>query len=115
MAKKARKGGPSASQLIREYVKDHPGEGPTAVANALNSQHGTKISAQFVSTVKSNAKKKGAGGGIKKKGKRRGRPAKATTGAISITRLLSARDFVREMGGVKEAKAAVDFLADLSN
>ena len=68
MAKK-KSAGVNKSQLIRDYMAANPDASPKAVAEAMSAQ-GVVVSAQFVSTTKSNAKK--AAG--KKPGKRGPKP-----------------------------------------
>jgi hypothetical protein len=116
MAKRRSRGGPNKSQLIRDYAAANPKDGPQAIAEALKAQHGLTVTPQFISTVKSNAKRKG-----KKRGRKPGRPAGAAAsastaaggGKLSMEVLLAARDFARKLGGVGKAKAAVDTLAKL--
>jgi predicted negative regulator of RcsB-dependent stress response len=79
------------------------------VATAVNEQHGLKISAQYVSTIKSLSKKKK---------KKVGRPAGTTTTASAsngdvISALVQAKKLADAMGGVAKAKAALDTLAKL--
>ena len=69
MAKKA-KGGPNKSAAIREYKAANTAATPKEIAEAL-SKTGLSVSAQFVSTVLSNAKKKGG-----KVGKRAPKPGR---------------------------------------
>jgi len=115
MAKrKSRKDGPSKSQLIRDYMDANPGDGPQAVAAALKSSHGITVTPQFVSTIKSNAKRKKG-----RRGRKPGRPAAATAGSsaggskVSMEVLMAAKRFAQQLGGVGKAKAAVDTLAKL--
>jgi hypothetical protein len=113
MAKrKSRKGGPSKSQLIRDYMDANPGDGPQAVAAALKGSHGITVTPQFVSTIKSNAKRKKG-----KRGRKPGRPAGAAAANggsnVSMDVLMAAKRFVHQLGGVGKAKAAVDTLAKL--
>ena len=112
MAKrKSRKGGPSKSALIREYMATNPKDGPQAVAAALKTAHGLSVTPQFVSTVKSNAKRKKG-----KRGRKPGRPAAAsaaTGGKLSMDVLLAAKKFAQQMGGIGQAKSAMDTLARL--
>ena len=61
MAKKASTNGASKSEAIRNYKSGHQEAGPTAIAAAL-SKEGTKVTPAFVSTVLSNAKRKGRKG-----------------------------------------------------
>ena len=116
MPRKAASEGPNKSALIREYKTKDANIGPKAIVSKLKSEHGIEVSAQFVSTVLSQAKKKSG-----KKG-RRGRPpgsgkaakaspAKATSGGLSVELLLKAKKLANELGGVEEAKAALDALA----
>jgi hypothetical protein len=114
MAKRrSRKGGPTKSQLIRDYMEANPNDGPQAVAAALKSAHGLSVTPQFVSTVKSNAKRKKG-----KRGRKPGRPAAAASGngggaKLSMDVLMAAKRFAQQLGGVGKAKAAVDTLAKL--
>ncbi len=110
MAKKKgrKRGGVNKSQEIRDYMKDHPDEGPTAVAAALTAK-GVDVTPEFVSTVKSTDLRKG------KKGKRGKRGRRAVPGSISdtIKALESAKKLVDQLGGVSEAKSAIDAYAKL--
>jgi hypothetical protein len=109
MAKKAA-AGPNKSQAIREYKSNHSGAGPKDIAAALADQ-GVKVTPAFVSTVLSNAKRRG------KKGKRRGgRPA--GTGAKpgrkdALSQLVLAKKMSDQFGGVEKARAALDALAQI--
>ena len=118
MAKKGAKEGPNKSQLIRDYMNENPNEGPKAVAEAMQKLHGVSVTAQFVSTVKANAKR--AGGSGKKPGRRGRKPgvktaasAPSKAGGVSIESLKAAKKFIAQMGGSANAKAAVDLLAGL--
>jgi hypothetical protein len=121
MAKKAAASGINKSEVIREYKSKNPGMGPKAIAEKLKTEHGEEVSAQFVSTVLSMAKKRDSKGGPKRG---RGRPpgsgkaataakvvGKPTTGGLSVELLLKAKKLASELGGVEEAKAALDALA----
>ncbi len=107
MARKARGSGVSKSQAIREYITANPDQGPKAVAEALNAT-GIDVTAAFVSTVKSTDKRKS--------GKRRGRPGRKPGGggdALSLDLLLKAKRLAEQLGGVAEAKKAIDAYAKL--
>jgi hypothetical protein len=111
MAKRKGRKGPNKSQLIREYADANPGEGPQAIAAALKASHGLTVTPQFVSTIKSNAKRKKG-----KRGRKSGGAAAAAAvggSKVSMEVLLAAKRFARELGGVEKAKAAVDTLAKL--
>ncbi len=105
MARKA--GGPSKSKAIRDYKSAHEDAGPKAIAEAL-AKDGVKVSAGFVSTVLSNARKKARKG---RRGRRGGRPA--TTGSASLKQLVLAKKLAEKMGGVNEARQALNLLAKL--
>lgn len=118
MAKKAASEGPNKSELIRDFKKKNPTAKPKAIVEQLNKEHGLNISAQFVSTVLTQAKKrKGTG--------KRGRPAgsgKAKTSApaaaklsgdVSLELLRKANKLATELGGVAEAKKALEALSKI--
>ena len=105
MARKA--GGPSKSEAIRNYKAAHADAGPKAIAEAL-TKDGTKVSAQFVSTVLSNARKKAGKG---RRGRRGGR--RAAAGSASLKQLVLAKKLAEKMGGVAEARQALNLLAKL--
>lgn len=108
MAKKA-KNGPNKSLEIRNYKTANPSASPKEIAEAL-TKTGLSVSPQFVSTVLSNAKKKGAKVG--KRGRKPGRPAAASkTG--DLQQLIQAKKLVDELGGIDAARAAVNALAQL--
>ena len=109
MAKKA-KSGPNKSLEIRNYKEANPTASPKEIAEALGKS-GIVVSAQFVSTVLSNAKKKG--GKIGRRGRKPGRkPAGAGT-VGSMEQLIKAKKLVDAMGGVENAKSAINALAQL--
>ncbi|MDH3200108.1 MAG: hypothetical protein OEM15_04355 [Myxococcales bacterium] len=94
------------SKAIREFKSAHPKAGPTETSRAL-LRKGIKVTPVYVSTVLSNASK--ASGR-----KRRGR-AKAARGGdqFSVSALVKAKKFAEEMGGIAQAKAAIDAVAKL--
>jgi hypothetical protein len=106
----AAKGEVNKSKAIRDYVAANPKDGPKAVAVALGEQ-GIDVSAAFVSTVKSTAKRR-------KKGRRVGRPRATKTAkagaTFTVSELLQAKKLSEEVGGIEKAKAAIDALAKLS-
>jgi hypothetical protein len=119
MAKK--KTGTNKSLAIRDYLASHPGAKPKEIVDALNSK-GIKVSAQFVSTVKTNSKKRGPA-------KRRGRPVGSTNktsaarksaavgrsaDTVSVSSLIKLKRVVEEIGSIEEAKSALDTLEKLA-
>lgn len=120
MAKK--KSGPNKSLAIRDYLTANPDAKPKEIVGAMKSK-GLKVSAQFVSTVKSNSKTKGPA-------KRPGRPAGAKSkttlvrksavsrggsDTVSVNSLLKLKKVVQEIGSIEEAKSALDALQKLAN
>jgi hypothetical protein len=106
----------SKSAAIREYISANPSAGPTAIYDALTKQ-GIKVSKGLVSVVKYSKPKPG---------KRRGRPAKAQTastkgvskplssGSMSASDLIAAKELADSMGGIAKAREALDLLEKLS-
>ena len=112
MAKKAKKSSVNKSQAIRDYMAEHTGEGPTAVAEAL-TKSGIKVSAKFVSVVKRKKKPRRRGGAARKAAKRATARRGRDGDAVSISVLMQAKRLAKQMGGVDEAKSALDALAKL--
>jgi hypothetical protein len=108
VAKKAKSGGPNKSLEIRNYKEANPTASPKEIAEAIGKS-GLEVSAQFVSTVLSNAKRKG--GKIGKRGRKPGQAALASPS--NIQQLLHAKKLVDQMGGIEAAKAAVNALAQI--
>lgn len=109
MAKKSAIG-KNKSQAIREYKAANSSASPKEIATALHSS-GLSVSAQFVSTVLSNAKKKN--GVVGKRGPKPGRKA-AKLGAVSeLNHLIHAKKLVDQLGGIEAAKSAINTLAQI--
>ena len=110
---KPAKGKVNKSAAIREFAAKNPGMGPTAISKELSAQ-GIAMSPSFVSVVltkKKSPKKSGAARGP-------GRPRKAASGAssslngaLTIDQLKAAKKFANSVGGISEAKAAINALA----
>lgn len=126
MAKK-NSSGVNKSQAIRDYYADNPEAKPIEVAEAMKAQ-GIDVNAQFVSTVKSNAKKskktgrRGRPAGVSAKvaapaAKKLGRPpaakARTNSGEVSLDSLINAKKLVEEMGGAENARNAISVLEQL--
>lgn len=108
MAKKSEKS-PGKAATIRQYMKDNPKAGPQAVAAALKEQ-GIVCTPAYVSTIKSLARKRG-----RKRGRKAGVAAAVATPVegLSINLLVQAKKLASQLGGVAQAKAAIDALAKL--
>ena len=101
MARKS-KSAANKSAAIRDYKAANPTAGPKEIAQALGKS-GIPVTAQFVSTVLSNAKRKG--GKVSKRGRPRALPLN------DLEQLVQVKKFVDQLGGLEKAKAAVDVLA----
>lgn len=109
-----KRSGVNKTAAIKDYLSSNPDAGPKDVAAALTDK-GLKVTAQYVSTIKSKLGLGGATGGTKK---RRGRPPAAATGkkapgAVAYDSLVAARNFVRSVGGVDRARGALEAYAEL--
>lgn len=114
MAKK-KSGGPSKSELIRSTSAANPTAGPTEIAKLIQTAHSVKVSPAMVSTVLSQDRSRGG------KPARRGRPPKSGSakasrssgGQLSIDALVRIKKLADEMGGVAEARRALDALSQI--
>jgi hypothetical protein len=104
----AKKKSSNKSQLIRDFKAANPSAAPKQIAEALGKS-GLDVSAQFVSTVLSNAKKKG--GKIGRPGRKPSRPVGVPLD--NLQQLIQVKKFVDQIGGLEKAKSAVDALAQL--
>ena len=98
------------SAKIREYKAANPAEGPTAISKALNAQ-GIKVTPQQVSTTLNNDKKKEA----TQPARRGPKPGAAVVAKsnISFEEVMKAKRLASELGGVANAKAALDALSKI--
>ena len=96
------------SQAIREVMADNPRLKPAAIAATLQEQ-GIHVSAQYVSTIKSNHKKQ--------RQRRLSDAADAKLESlpadISVKQLLEVRELVNSLGGIHEVQRALDVLQQL--
>ncbi len=122
MAKRRRSGSSgnpkvNKSQAIRDYKQANPSHKPAKIAEALGKQ-GIEVSAQFVSTILSTSKKKKK---IGKPGRPKGSASSQTKRAdgqvsstdVSFEALLNVKQIVIEMGGIAQARAALNALEQL--
>jgi hypothetical protein len=124
MAKKAGKSTTqresNKSEAIREYMSANPEAGPTSVAEALNQREGWKISAAYVSTIKNKVKENQGGGRRARRGRRVARAAMSGGGGgggggVNEQALLQAKKLAEQIGGIDQAKAALDLLGKLTS
>lgn len=115
MAKKKARG--NKSQAIRDYLAENPQATASEIVPALKKQ-GFKVSPGLVSQVKSTSgPKRGRRKGAKKKGTRKKGPARAgrpaAAGGLSLSDLQEAKRLADQLGGVQEARAALEALEEL--
>jgi hypothetical protein len=104
MARKS--GGVNKSLAIRTYKSNHRKAGPKEIVAALKAE-GIDVSPAFVSTVLSNARRKGG-----KRG-RKAAAAPAGRGDKALASLIQAKKLSDAMGGIDKARAALDALAKI--
>ena len=104
MAKKRRKGDVNKSLEIRTALGANPGMKPKQIAELL-AEKGVQVTPGYVSIVKSGMKGK-------KKTKRTVRVMKRKRGG-GLGPLAAAVQFIRESGGVDEAKRALATIEEL--
>ena len=104
MAKKKKK--VNKTQAIKDALARSPSGSPSEIAAQL-AESGIKVSAAYVSTVKSDAKRKG---GKAKKSKRG-----PTDDLVSLPNLLEAKKFAEKIGGVQEARTLLDALKKIES
>jgi len=91
----------SKSEAIRNYKGENPTAGPKRIASALNDE-GYDVTAQFVSTVLSNDRRKH--GLINRK---------KSADELSISDLQFAKELVDRLGGVDNAITAINAYSQL--
>lgn len=110
MAKKKATSGVNRSQAIRDYLETDPGATPKTIVSALAAQ-GIEVSEGLASNVKYTTQAKQRGG-WKRPGKR-GRRRGAAAGSVSASDLFEAKRLVDVVGGIEEARKALDTLEQL--
>ncbi|TWT98590.1 hypothetical protein [Stieleria varia] len=130
MAKKSASG-VNKSKEIRDYYAANPKAKPKEIVEAM-AEKGINVSAQYVSTIRINSKKKSG----KKTGKKRGRPVGSTKGRpvgrpagrpagrpplsskstdmVNVDALLAVKKMVEQVGGIDQAKSALNALEKLT-
>jgi hypothetical protein len=101
MAKKAKHG--EKSQAIRDYFKHNPKAKAPEVVAAL-AEKGIKVSTPMVYTLKAR--------NTMGKKRKQARSAGAEI-SLSISRLIAAKKFADQAGGIDQAREALDALAKL--
>lgn len=94
------------SAEIRDFLNANPKASPAEAAAKL-SRKGMKVTAGYISVVKSNMKKKAKGTTLS-----RTRPSKKSPD-VTYESMIKAKSLMKEAGGLEEAKQALDALARL--
>lgn len=99
------------SQMIRDMLQAHPEMSPSQIAGELKKK-GLDLSAQYVSTIKSNSK-------AKKPGKRpvmKSVARKTATRQVgdSMTSLTAAVGLIKAAGGLEQARETLGLIEQIS-
>ncbi len=105
----AKKSAVNKSQAIRDALAAHPEKSPSEIAELLKSD-GIVISAQYVSTIKSNARIKAR----RKVVARRGRPARSTAAAGDLSTAEAALALIKAAGGLDQARNVLVTIEQIS-
>ena len=99
--------GANKSALIRQAM-DQGIDSPRDISAYLKDQHGVEATPAYVSTIKSNMKRKGSGASKAKSPRVRKGAA-----AMSESGLTSGIEFVRSVGGIDAARKTLDLLEQI--
>lgn len=109
--KKAVKKTTNKSQAIRDFASAHPSAKPREIAEGLKKS-GLEVKAQFISNVLSKAKQATPKNTKVSKVRRASKPS---SGNLSVESLLTMKKAIDQVGGLDEAKAAIDAIDKLSD
>jgi hypothetical protein len=109
----AKKKTANKSQAIRDYLATNPKAAATEIVAAL-AKMGIKVSPGLASNVKftSQSKRKKKAG--EKTVVKRRRPGKRSATELSLDDLLAAKQLANQLGGIGEARQALDTLEKLT-
>jgi hypothetical protein len=93
-------------------LQAHPDKMPKEIAEILQAQ-GLDVTPQMVSTTKFNLKSKTDKPAAPKAAPRKARTATKAADAVSLDSLKKAKELATQLGGIKQAKAAIAALAEL--
>jgi hypothetical protein len=102
------------TQAVKDFLAENPDAATNDVVAAMKKQR-IVVSANYVSTIKSNLK---GGGKAKKKvaAKKKAAPKKkAADDKISLSALMEAKKLAAKLGGIEKAKEAISALAQLTD
>lgn len=104
---KSRKEGVNKSQAIRDALQAHPDKSPSEIAEALKAK-GLDVNAQYVSTIKSNAKNKGRKTKLVRRGKAATGRKRSEFGPVG-----AALHFIRQAGSLEMARQALQAVEEI--
>lgn len=94
------------SKVIREFKDDNPDAKPKRISSFLKDKYGVSVSPQYVSSILSNAKRKGG-----KIGKR-GRPRKPSE-SVGSNELFLVKQLIEQVGSIDAARQAIQTYDEL--
>ena len=109
MAKK-KKAGANKSQLIRDYLTEHPDAQNKDVAKALSKQG---VKSQDVANLKTRIKASAAKT-PKKSAKKKKSRRKASPQTVELSSVEAAADFISTVGGIHKAKQALSATEEIA-
>lgn len=104
---KSKKEAVNKSQAIRDALQAHPEKSPSEIAEELKAK-GLDVNAQYVSTIKSNAKNKGRKTKLVRRGKAAAGRRRNDFGPVG-----AALHFIREAGGLEMARQALQTVEEI--
>jgi hypothetical protein len=102
----------SNSDAVRAALEAHPDKMPKEIAEILQAQ-GLAVTPQLVSTTKFNLKSKKGRKAAPKAAAKKAPAAPKAADAVSLDSLKKAKELAQQLGGIKQAKAAIAALAEL--
>lgn len=101
----AKSKGVNKSEMIRDALAKHPDKSPSEIAELLKD---VKVTAAYVSMIKSKAKNQSG-----KTAKKPGRKSRGFEIGNGIAAINAAVVFVKAAGGIEQAKAALETVAEI--
>ena len=99
-ARRSKQKSVNLSAAIRDYLNAKPDAKPAEIVEFLSTEHGANVSPQYVSTIKSNTRRK---------------QRSMLSDDPALQRLQLAKEFCQQMGGVDKAERAIRDWAALTN
>jgi hypothetical protein len=111
----AKRAGVNKSQKIRDALAANPRKSPSEISAILKAD-GLVVKPQYVSTIKSNAKKsRRSGRKLAMRGTARRTRAPRPSGDSSFGAVRAALEFVKAAGGIESAKSVLATIEQISS